>query len=129
MVKKGADWRVKTLSQIRKRIMQTDRNMVEEMKYKKATNPAGIPVWYSNGMICTGETYKDHLRLTFAKGALLKKKDPKGLLNAHRAMIIKESNKLNETAFKKLIREAVLLNQPNKSMPTKKPSTRTKTKK
>lgn len=113
----SSDWRAKRLSKIRTLIKQADPKVVVEQKYKMAANPKGIPVWYHDGMICTGETYKDHLRLTFAKGALLRKEDPKGLLNAHRAMVIYETDKLNEVAFKKLIRAAVALNSKGKSKP------------
>jgi hypothetical protein len=84
------------------------------MKWQKPTNPMGVPVWEHGGIICTGETYKDKVKLTFARGASLK--DPAGLFNAsldagtRRAIDIRESNKLNEKAFKALIREAVALN-------------------
>jgi hypothetical protein len=110
-----ADWRKTVMSRIRSLIEEADPKMVEEVKWKKPSNPAGIPVWYHDGMICTGETYKSHLRLTFAKGSSLK--DPKGLLKAHRAIIIKEGDKLNEAAFKTLIRAAVALNRKAKSTP------------
>ncbi len=106
-----ADWREKRLSRIRTLIKQADPKVVEEMKWKKPSNPAGIPVWYHDGMICTGETYKNHLRLTFSKGKELK--DPKGLLT-FRAMIIHEDDKINEAAFKDLIRAAVKLNLTKK---------------
>ena len=106
------DWREKTLSRIRTLIKQADPKVVEEMKWKKPSNPAGIPVWYHDGIICTGETYKNHLRLTFAKGASLK--DPKGLFNAYRAIIIHEGDKINEAAFKNLVRAAVAFNQKRK---------------
>ena len=102
------DWRSKTLSKIRTLIRQADPKIIEEVKWKKPSNPAGIPVWYYDGMICTGETYKNHLRLTFAKGSLIK--DPEGLINSYRAMIIHEGDKINEAAFKNLVREAVALN-------------------
>ncbi len=114
MEKKGnvGDWRAKTLSRIRALIKQADPKVTEEIKWRKPSNPAGIPVWYHDGMICTGETYKSHLRLTFAKGYELK--DPKGLINSYRAMLIHEGDKLNETAFKSLVRAAVALNQEKK---------------
>ena len=88
--------------------------MVEEVKWRKPSNPAGVPVWSHDGIICTGETYKDNVRLTFLKGALLK--DPKRLFNASlegnalRAIVIREGAKLDERAFKALIRSAVALN-------------------
>src|SRR5579872_6198958 len=109
------DWRSKKLSRIRALIKQADPHVVEEVKWRKASNPAGIPVWSHGGMICTGEIYKDHLRLTFAKGASLK--DPKGLFNAFRAIIIHEGDKMNEAAFKDLTCAAVALNLKGKSKP------------
>lgn len=107
------------MSNIRALIKQADSKITEEIKYRKPTNPAGIPVWYRDGMICTGETYKEHLRFTFSKGSMLK--DPKKVLNSFRALTIRDGDKLNETAFKALIKEAVALNQ--------KPKTPAKTKK
>ena len=106
------DWRGKAMSQIRALIKQADPKVVEEIKWRKPSNPAGIPVWYHDGMICTGETYKDHLRLTFAKGSSLR--NPKGLINSYRSMLIHESDKINEVAFKDLIRAAVALNSKGK---------------
>jgi len=79
---------------------------------EKPSNPDGIPVWSHDGIICTGETYKNHLRLTFAKGTSLK--DPEGLLNAYRSIVIHENDKINETAFKDFIRAAVALNGKKK---------------
>lgn len=108
------DWRGKTLSRIRTLIKQADPHVVEEVKWKKPSNPAGIPVWSHEGIICTGETYKDHLRLTFAKGATLK---DRSLFTAFRAIVIHEGDKINETAFKNLIRAAVELNLKGKSKP------------
>ena len=102
------DWRKKTLSRIRTLIKKADPKVAERVKWKKPSNPAGIPVWYHDGMICTGETYTSHLRLTFAKGASLK--DPKGLFNTYRAIVIHEGDKINEAAFKDLIHAAVELN-------------------
>ena len=107
------DWRGKAMSQIRALIKQADPKVVEEIKWRKPSNPAGIPVWYHDGMICTGETYKNHLRLTFAKGSSLN--DPYGIINTFRAMVIHEDDKINETAFKDLIRAAVVLNRKDKS--------------
>src|SRR5271157_5016980 len=74
------DWRGEMLFRLRALIKQADPNVVEEVKWRKPSNPAGVPVWYHDGIICTGETYKNHVRLTFAKGASLE--DPKGLFNA-----------------------------------------------
>jgi hypothetical protein len=108
------DWRGKTLSEVRRIIKKADPDVVEEWKWEKATSP-GTPVWSHNGGICTGETYKSVVKLTFFKGAALK--DPSGLFNStlggkvRRAIDIKENDRLNEAALKKLIREAVSLNQ------------------
>jgi hypothetical protein len=109
------DWRGKMLSRLRALIKQADPEVIEELKWRKPSNPAGVPVWYHEGIICTGETYKDHLRLTFAKGASLK--DPKGLFNdslegnALRAIVIHEGDEIDEEAFRTLIRAAVTLNE------------------
>jgi hypothetical protein len=109
-----SDWRDETLSKIRKLIKQADPKVVEEQKWKKPSNAAGVPVWSHDGIICTGETYKNHVRLTFGKGAALK--DPKRLFNsslegnAFRAIVIHEGDTIDEAAFKTLIREAVALN-------------------
>ncbi|HTT85723.1 MAG TPA: DUF1801 domain-containing protein [Acidimicrobiales bacterium] len=108
------DWRNATLSQIRKFIVQADPEMVEERKWRKPTNPEGVPVWSHYGMICTGETYKTHVKVTFARGAFLK--DPSFLFNSslegrtRRAIDVHEGEKIDERAFKALIREAVALN-------------------
>lgn len=108
------DWRGEMLSRFRALIKQADPNVVEEVKWRKPSNPAGVPVWSHDGIICTGETYKNHVRLTFAKGASLK--DPKGLFNASlegnalRAIVIHEGDEINEKAFKALVRAAVSLN-------------------
>src|SRR5690349_6186972 len=111
-------WRGKTLGRMRALIRQAEPDVVEEMKWKKASQPAGVPVWSLDGMICTGESYKDHVKLTFAKGAQLK--DPKKLFNAgldggtRRAIDLHDGDKVDEAAFKALIREAVALNQSSK---------------
>jgi len=95
--------------------------VVEELKWRKPSNPAGVPVWSHAGIICTGETYMNHVRLTFAKGASLK--DPKGVFNssldgnARRAIDIHEGDKVDEAALKDLIRAAVALNLKGKSKP------------
>jgi len=102
------------LSRIRKMIKQADPDVVEERKWVKPSNPEGVPTWYHDGLICTGETYKSHVKLTFAKGATLK--DPARLFNAghegnvRRAIDLREGDTIDETAFKALIREAVALN-------------------
>jgi hypothetical protein len=121
------DWRGKTLSQIRALIKRADPEVVEELKWRKPSNPAGVPVWYHDGIICTGETYVNHVRLTFAKGASLK--DPKGLFNsslegnARRAIDIHEGEKVDESGLKDLIRAATALNLKgqNKGKPKPKP--------
>jgi hypothetical protein len=108
-IKELNDWRGETLSHIRSLIRQVDPDVVEEWKWR------GVPVWYHDGMICTGETYKSVVKLTFAKGASLK--DPSGLFNAslegnaRRAIDLHEGDKLDEDAFKTLVREAVVLNR------------------
>ena len=103
------DWRGKTLSHVRALIKQAEPQVVEEWKWR------GVPVWYHDGMICTGETYKSVVKLTFAKGASLK--DPSGLFNSslegnvRRAIDFHEGNEIDEDAFKALIRAAVTLNR------------------
>ena len=111
------DWRGKTLSKVRGIIKEVDSDIVEEWKWAKATSP-GTPVWSHNGDICTGETYKNVVKLTFFKGAALN--DPSGLFNSsldgkvRRAIDIKENDKINENALENLIREAVALNLKSK---------------
>jgi hypothetical protein len=108
------DWRGETLATIRKIIKDADPDVVEEMKWSKPSNPDGVPVWSHDGGICTGEIYKSAVKLTFFKGASLS--DPSGLFNSsldgntRRAIDIKEGDKINAAALKKLIREAVALN-------------------
>lgn len=104
------DWRGERMTQIRKLMREADLEITEEAKYKKPTNPDGNLVWYREGMICTGEIYKKHLRLTFAKGNMLKDQDPKGILNNFRSAVIQEEDKIDEVAFKNLIRQAVEIN-------------------
>jgi hypothetical protein len=108
------DWREEQMDYIRALIKEVDPEVSEEQKYKKATNPDGVPVWYHDGMICTGETYKEHLRFTFSKGKELNKRGFSEILNAHIAIVIKKDDKLNEKNFKDLIRAAVALNQEKK---------------
>src|SRR2546429_7735290 len=116
-IKELGDWRGKTLSKVRGIIKEADPDIVEEWKWVKPTNP-GTPVWSHNGGICTGETYKNVVKLTFFKGAALN--DPSGLFNSsldgkvRRAIDIKENDTINERALKKLIREAVALNLESK---------------
>lgn len=111
---KLTDWRGETLSRIRALIKQADPEVTEEVKWIKPSNPLGVPVWEHAGIICTGETYKDKVKFTFAKGASLD--DPAGLFNSsldggtRRAIDIHEGDKIDEKAFKALIRAAVELN-------------------
>ena len=110
------DWRAKTLAKVRMLIEQAAPGVSEEAKWRKKSNPDGVPVWSLNGPICTGETYKDHVKLTFFKGAQLK--DPKKLFNsslegnARRAIDLREGDGLDEAAFKELVRAAAALNEP-----------------
>jgi hypothetical protein len=107
------DWRGKTLSRVRELIKEADPEIVEEWKWAKASSP-GTPVWSHDGLVCTGETYKSVVKLTFAKGASLE--DPSRLFNSslegkvRRAIDIREGDELDEPAFKELVRAAVALN-------------------
>jgi len=115
-----ADWRGKTLAKVRKIIHQADPEIVEQMKWVKPKS-SGTPVFSHGGIVCTGETYKNVVKLTFAKGAFLK--DPAGLFNSslegnlRRAIDIHEGEKINEAALKDLIRAAVALNLESKNKP------------
>jgi hypothetical protein len=113
-IKKLGDWRGETLARVRALIKQADPDVVEEIKWRKPSNPLGVPVWEHDGIICTGETYKAVVKLTFASGASLE--DPLRLFNSsldgnvRRAIDIHEDDKINEKALKALIRAAVTLN-------------------
>jgi len=119
-IKELGDWRGKTLAKVREIIRKADPAIVEEWKWAKATSP-GTPVWSHGGIVCTGETYKSVVKMTFAKGAALK--DPSGLFNSsldgnvRRAIDIHEGEKVDEAALKDLIRAAVALNLQGKSKP------------
>ena len=108
------DWRGETLARVRALIREADPEVVEEAKWRKPSNPAGVPVWSHGGILCTGEAYKNHVKLTFAKGASLP--DPAGLFNAsldgatRRAIDLHQSDAIDEEAFKALIRAAAALN-------------------
>jgi len=109
------DWRGETLARVRKLIKQADPGVTEEVKWRKPSNGMlGVPVWEHDGIICTGETYKTYVKLTFANGAALD--DPAGLFNSslegnvRRAIDIREDDRIDEKAFKALIRAAVVLN-------------------
>src|SRR5215467_12288978 len=116
-LKKLGDWRGQTLAKVRALIHEADAEIVEEWKWAKATSP-GTPVWSHGGIVCTGETYKNVVKMTFAKGAALK--DPSRLFNAslegnvRRAIDIHEGDTIDETALKDLIRAAVALNLKGK---------------
>ncbi len=109
------DWRGDTLSRVRTLIKEADPDVVEEVKWVKPTNPGGVPTWSHDGIICTGETYKSAVKLTFAKGASLE--DPAKLFNSslegntRRAIDIREGDELDAAAFKALIRAAADLNE------------------
>ena len=111
-IKELGDWRGETLARVRELIKQTDPDVVEEWKWR------GVPVWEHDGQICTGESYKNVVKLTFAKGASLK--DPQGLFNSslegnvRRAIDLHEDEQINEAAFTALIREAIALNESSK---------------
>ena len=117
------DWRGETLGRMRKLIKEADPDLVEELKWVKPSTP-GTPVWSHNGIICTGESYKNVVKLTFAKGASLE--DPAGLFNsslegnARRAIDIHEGEEVDESAFKALVRQAVALNSSGKPKTAKK---------
>ena len=114
---KAGDWREGTLDRIRTLILEADPDMIEERKWKKPSNMAGVPVWSHDGIVCTGETYKNYIKVTFAKGAFVK--DPSGLFNAslegnlRRAIDFHEDDAIDEKALKALIKAAVKLNTPD----------------
>ncbi len=116
--RKSGDWREETLGRMRSLIFEADPDMIEERKWKKVSTPAGVPVWSHGGMVCTGESYKQAVKLTFAKGASLP--DPSHLFNAslegntRRAIDIHEGKTVNARAFKALIKAAVALNLSTK---------------
>jgi hypothetical protein len=111
----ATDWRAQTLDKVREMILEADPTMTEERKWKKPSNPAGVPVWSHDGIVCTGETYKEYVKLTFFHGARIA--DPKGLFNAgldggtRRAIDIGQGDKLDARAFKALIKAAIAENQ------------------
>jgi len=123
-IRELGDWRGKTLAKVRAIIHAADPEIVEEWKWAKATSP-GVPVFSHSGIVCTGETYKNAVKLTFARGAALP--DPSGLFNSsldgnvRRAIDIHEGDKINEVALKGLIRAAVTHNLKGKPKPKSKP--------
>ena len=108
------DWRGETLARVRRLIREADPDVVEELKWRKPPNPSGVPTWSHGGILCTGETYRDKVKLTFARGASLD--DPSSLFNAsldagtRRAIDVREGDEIDGDAFKGLIREAVAAN-------------------
>lgn len=118
-IKELGDWRGQTLAHVRTLIKRADPDIVEEVKWVKPSNPGGVPVWSHGGIICTGETYKDKVKFTFAKGASLQ--DPTSLFNSsldagtRRAIDIFEGGKIDEGAFIALIKAAVALNTAGKA--------------
>ena len=110
----GRDWREQTLSRVRALIFEAEPGITEERKWKKPSNPAGVPVWSQAGIICTGEVYKSYVKLTFDKGASLD--DPHGVFNAslegnaRRAIDIREGETVDGEAFQALVRAAAALN-------------------
>jgi hypothetical protein len=113
-IKELSDWRGETLARVRALIRAADPEVVEEVKWRKPSNMLGVPVWEHDGIICTGETYKDKVKLTFARGASLE--DPKSLFNSsleggtRRAIDFHEGDKIDEEALKALFRAAAALN-------------------
>lgn len=114
-----ADWRGDMLARVRELIREADPDILEEMKWVKASNPLGVPTWSHEGIICTGETYKDKVKLTFARGAELE--DPSGLFNSslqggsRRAIDIHQGEKVDGDALKALLREAIAVNVAKKA--------------
>lgn len=111
----AADWRAELLDEVRHLIRQAAPGAIEEAKWKKPTNPGGVPTWSEHGILCTAETYKDKVKITFAKGARVK--DPQGLFNAslegnvRRAIDLGPSDRLDRQAFIELVRAAVEVNR------------------
>jgi hypothetical protein len=117
-VRELGDWRGEMLGRLRELVKEADPEVVENVKWRKPSNPSGVPVWEHAGILCTGEVYKDKVKLTFAKGASLR--DPAGLFNAsleagtRRAIDLHEGDRIDAKAFKALIRAAVALNAGKK---------------
>lgn len=117
-IKSLGDWRGEMLARLRTLIKEADPDIVEAVKWRKPSNPMGVPVWEHDGILCTGETYKSAVKLTFANGAALK--DPSGLFNSslegnvRRAIDFREGERLKTTALKALIRAAVALNKASR---------------
>lgn len=111
----SADWREEEVAAFRAMLLEADPEMVEEAKWRKASNPDGVPTFSCSGLVCTVETYKDKVKLTFARGASLS--DPDGLFNAsldagtRRAIDVREGDRIDSLAFRALVREAIALNR------------------
>lgn len=118
---KLGDWRGATLARMRRLIREADPQVVEDLKWRKPSNPSGVPTWSHAGILCTGELYRDKVKLTFARGAALA--DPAGLFNSglgggtRRAIDIAEGEEVDAAAFKALIGEAVAVNLAHKTKP------------
>jgi hypothetical protein len=117
---KPGDWREATLDRIRSLILEADPEMIEERKWRKPSNGmAGVPVWSHDGIVCTGETYKNYVKVTFAKGAFVK--DPSGLFNSslegnlRRAIDFHEGDRIDEKGLKALVKSAVKLNAADRT--------------
>ena len=112
------DWRGASLARMRRLIGEADPEVIEQIQWRKPSNPSGVPTWSHAGLICTGEVYKDKVKLTFARGAALE--DPKGLFNTgfgggtRRAIDLREGEEVDATAFKALIGEAIAANLAHK---------------
>lgn len=123
-IKELGGWRGETLARLRAAIRQADPEIVEDVKWRKPSNPSGVPVWEHDGLVCTGETYKDKVKLTFAEGAALD--DPKGLFNSsldgnvRRAIDFHEGDKIDDAALKVLVRAAVALNTAKRAAKSRK---------
>lgn len=115
MIEELPGWKGEVLSRMRGLIKEAEPDVVEEVKWRKPSNPAGVPVWSSDGIVCTGEAFKNKVKITFGKGASLE--DPAGLFNGSlggntmRAIDLYEGDEIDEEAFKSLVREAVALNE------------------
>lgn len=110
-----SDWRGETLARVRDLVREAEPDVVEAVKWRKPSNPLGVPVWEVDGIVCTGEVYRDKVKVTFARGASLE--DPGGLFNAslggavRRAIDLREQDELDEEAFKDLVRAAAEVNR------------------
>lgn len=123
-IRELGDWRGEALARLRKLIHKADPGIVETVKWRKPSNPNGVPVWEHDGIVCTGETYKDKVKLTFAKGASVE--DPAGLFNAglegnaRRAIDLREGGRIDAKAFTALVRAAVAVNTSGRKAAAKK---------